>query len=205
MIKLVKSSDYTRDLSKQEIKDLQVKYIPFLKRSVRSGCIPTEMKKRLLHTTNWKEESNQEIYQFFSDIREHALTGLMDLQLLCDTLNEKELKRIFGTKPMATEDYPITKVILSLLPTKITPHHHPKVNAKLKEKLKKLQEEQEWRQFILHEIVVESLDWYTNSGIIKTDVLRRLFIDTMEAITTLSLGDKGIYRIKQDEYNQIAY
>jgi len=201
---MVKSSDYTQDLSKQEIKDLQEKYIPFLKRSVRSGCIPTEMKKRLLHKTNWKGESNQEIYQFFSDIRDHALTGLMDLQLLCDTLNEKELRRIFGTKPMATADYPITKVLLALLPTKTT-HHHPKVNAKLKEKFKKLSEEQEWRKFILHEIVIESLDWYTNSGIIKTDVLRRLFIDTMDALTVLGSGDKGIVRSTRDEYYPIAY
>jgi len=199
MIQMVKSSDYTQDLTKKEIKDLQAKHVPFLKRSKRSGFLPTETKKRLLRLTNWGEDvTNQEIYQFFSDIREHALSGLMDLQLLCNTLNEKELEKIFGIKSMATDDYPITKVLLSLLPESRTFRMKPK-------EIEKLQKEQEWRKFILHEVVVECLDWFANSGIFKTDIHERLLIDTMDAITTMSTGDKGIMRRTYNTYDRIVY
>ena len=195
---MVKSSDYTRDLTKKEIKDLQAKYTPLLNRSIRSGFLPTEMKKRLLHITNWKDDtSNQEIYQFFSDIREHAFTGLMDLQLICDTLNEKELQRIFGTKPYVAADYPITKVLNSLLPS---------TTFRLKKKEKEeIQKKQEWRKYILDEVVVEGLDWYVNSGLFKTDIHRRMLIDTMDAVTVMSTGDKRIIRNRPDSYNKIVW
>jgi len=180
---MVKSSDYTQDLSKKEIKDLQTKYKPSLKRSKRSGFLPTETKKRLLHLKNWeKDTSNQEIYQFFSDIREHALSGMMDLQLLCNTLNEKELKKIFGTKPTAVEDYPITKVLLSLLPESRT------LRMKSKEK-EKIQKQQEWRKIILNEVALETLYWYFHSGLFQTDAHTRLLAETMDAISVLSGGD----------------
>jgi len=188
---MVKSSDYTQDLSKKEIKDLQSRYVPYLKRSKRSGFLPTETKKRLLHLTNWESDtSNQEIYQFFSDIREHTLSGMMDLQLLCNTLNEKELKKIFGTKPTVVEDYPITKVLLSLLPESRTFRMKPKEKEKL-------QKEQEWRTVILNEMVLESLYWYFNSGLFKTDAHTRLLAETIDAISVLSGGDHMI----QTNYN----
>lgn len=183
---MAKTSDYTRDLSKKEIKDLQAKYTPYLKRSQRSGFLPTETKKRLLHLTNWKQDtSNQEIYQFFSNIREHTLSGMMDLQLLCSTLNEKELERIFGTKPTAQDEYPITKVLSSLLPESRTFRMKPK-------ELEKLLKDQEWRKVILNELVLEALYWYYNSRIFKTNTHSRLLAETIDAISWIANGDKHI-------------
>jgi len=196
---MTKSSDYTQELSKNQIKDLQSRFVPYLKRSKRSGFLPTETKKRLLHLTNWeKDTSNQEIYQFFSDVREHALSGMMDLQLLCRTLNEKELKRIFGTKPTASDDYPITKVLLFLLPESRTFRMKPK-------EIEKLQKEQEWRKVILNELVLESLYWYFYSGLFETDAHARLLADTMDAISVLSGGDHKIQTNYEVNLSRLAF
>ena len=54
-------------------------------------------------------------------------------------------------------------------------------------------------------MVVEGLDWYFNSGIFKTDIHKRMLIDTMDAVTVMSTGDKGIIRNRPDSYNKIVW
>ncbi|MGI0057172.1 MAG: hypothetical protein ACREAK_07340 [Nitrosarchaeum sp.] len=192
-----KSREYLRELNQSEIKDLKEKYEAHLK-PPRDGFLNKKQKELLLRFSNLpRGTTDRYIYDLFYEVRERAQSALIDLQLLCEVLNEKELQTIFGTKPMATADFPITKVLSSMLPS-YTFRMKP-------DNTEKLQKEQEWRKFILHEIVVKSLDWYTNSGIFKTDILRRLLIDTMDAITVLSTGDKGIIRTNFDSYHSIAY
>ena len=190
---MVKSSDYTRDLKSDEIKRLQAKYDAYLKRSKRSGFLPTETKKRLLRLTKWaKDTSNQEIYQFFSDIREHALSGLKDFQLLCETLNEKELEKVFTKeesyvfekKKIKNIRYPITELIKLLLP-------HPLfARPQTKEFMQSYMQEREWRKYILEDLVIESLLWYFNSGLFQTNSQQQILFDAIDAIQVNSSGKK---------------
>ncbi|MGI0102497.1 MAG: hypothetical protein ACREA7_07885 [Nitrosotalea sp.] len=94
---MTKASAYTRDLTQKEIKVLQAKYEPYLKKASRNrGFIPLEKTKRLLHITNWEEDtSSNDVYQFFSDLKSHTRTSFGDIQLICDTLKPSVLNDIF--------------------------------------------------------------------------------------------------------------
>ncbi|MDE1726095.1 MAG: hypothetical protein KGH89_02370 [Thaumarchaeota archaeon] len=95
---MTKSSGYSRDLTKKEIKDLQLKYSSQLKRT-RKGFIEVPVKQRLLHITNWEEGTTRDdVHRYFYEIREHAESALGDFLLLCDTLTEKQIKDIFEFK-----------------------------------------------------------------------------------------------------------
>lgn len=90
--------DYQRKLSKPEIKDLQERHAIHMKRS-RGGFLERPVKQRLLHATNWEEETGDiEISKYFYEIREHAKTAFGELLLLCDVLTEKQIKEIFQFK-----------------------------------------------------------------------------------------------------------
>src|SRR5256885_1102321 len=120
---MTKSSGYTRDLTHNEIKHLNLKYEKLMKRT-RGGFLSREVKERLLHITNWEVGiTSDEIYKYFYEIREHVKTAIGEFQLLCDVLTEKELRIIFGTKEQrsqAEDTYPITLLLSSLLPSMLS-------------------------------------------------------------------------------------
>lgn len=99
---MTKSSKYTRELSAKQIKTLQDRYSGYLKRT-RRGFLSASEKEKLLKIKKW-QESDHEIYQFFYEIRESAKTAFADFILLCDTLNEKEIREIFSN------DYSTNKI-----------------------------------------------------------------------------------------------
>jgi hypothetical protein len=189
---LTKSSGYTRDLTEGEIKDLKARYQAHMKRS-RSGFLSTQKRQRLLHITNWPEETQEsEVHQFFYDIREHAKAAIDDFRLLSEVLSEKEFEQIFGEKivePDNRERYPISVLFEVLIPKTV----HLKEGTVVTEILKK----QEWRKHVLDEITVKSLLWYVNSGIIQTDAHRRLLIDAADIIAVQSSGRK-LWWYRQD-------
>lgn len=163
-----------------------------MKRS-RGGFLSTEKRQRLLHITNWPEETQEdEIYRYFYDIREHAKAAIDDFRLLSEVLNEEEFQKIFGEKMVDDQNrerYPISVLFEVLIPKTV----HLKEGTVVTEILKK----QEWRKHVLDEITVKSLLWYVNSGIIQTDAHRRLLIDAADIIAVQSSGRK-LWWYRQD-------
>ena len=193
-----KSREYLRELKDDDIQNLKKEFKSHLK-PPRDGFLNKKQKERLLRITKWpRDTSNRNVYDFFYEIRERAESSLNDLKLLCEVLNEKELESIFGNKSMASEDYPITKVLLSLLPESRTFRMKPK-------EIEKLQKEQEWRKVILNELVLESLYWYFHSGLFETDAHTRLLADTMDAISVLSGGDHKIQTNYEVNLSRLAF
>jgi len=89
---------YQRTMSKSEIKELQEKYLIHMKRS-RGGFLERPVKQRLLHVTNWEEETDDtDISKYFYEVREHAKTAFEEFLLLCDVLTESQIKDIFQFK-----------------------------------------------------------------------------------------------------------
>lgn len=186
---MVKSSDYTRELTAKEIKLLQGKYNNHLNRT-RKGFLERPMVERLLHITNWKRDTtDQDIYQYFYEIREHVKTALVDLQLICETLHEDQLQEIFGKNDATSITYPITNVLKSLIPYPLL------FGSKAKEVMKKIEEKQQWRKYILEDVTIESLLWYFHSGIFKTELERNLIFDTIDAIQVRGTGKRQYSKI----------
>ncbi|MCH7561071.1 MAG: hypothetical protein IIC67_06870 [Thaumarchaeota archaeon] len=177
-----KYRQYSRDLSDKELETLRKKYSNHLKKS-KGGILSDKQRKRLLGYK--KKEHGTPDSDFWWKIKHSIQDSIMDIQLLCDIASEEELKDIFGTKPTASDEYPITKVLLSLLPESRTFRMKPK-------EIEKLQKEQEWRKVILNELVLESLYWYFHSGLFETHVHTRLLAETMDAISWVADGDQHI-------------
>jgi hypothetical protein len=184
-LEMTKSSGYTRDLTDKRIKDLKTRYQLHKKRS-RNGFLSTHTRERLLHITNWSEDTEvRDIYQFFYDIREHAKAAIDDFRLLSDVLTEKEFQQLLGQKIVDRnniERYPISILFDVLIPK----------TAHLKEGkiVTEILQEQEWRKEVLEEITKKSLMWYINSGLIQTDSHIRLLADAIDIIGVMSSGKK---------------
>lgn len=193
-----KSSVYTRKLTDKDIKALKQRYSRHMKRT-RMGFLSTAVKEQLLYYKNWPEETTtQEISQYFYEIREHAKAAIDDFRLLSEVLTESEFQHIFGEKiegDLIIEElnnqtyttknaprYPISLFFETLVPKTI----HLKDGAVTNE----IKEQQEWRKEVLEEITLKALDWYFDSGIITTDVHKRLLVDTADVIGLASSGKK---------------
>jgi len=185
--------EYLRELTEKEIKDLRAKYKKHVK-STRDGFLNTRIKQMFLHITNWESKiSDREIYDYFYEIRERTKSAIIDMQILCDVLSEKQLQTIFGTKeykPKAEDLYPIMEVLNSL----ITERYY----KGSKKKLEKIQKEREWRKLILEDVTARGLLWYYNSGILQTSLNRRLIQDSMETLQILS---SGVVKLSPDSVN----
>jgi len=190
-----KYRQYSRDLDTKELETLRKKYSTHLKKS-KGGILSDKQRKRLLGYK--KKEHGTPDSDFWWKIKHSIQDSIMDIQLICDIASEEELKDIFGTKPTASDDYPITKVLLSLLPESRTFRMKPK-------EIEKLQKEQEWRKVILNEIVLESLYWYFHSGLFETDAHTRLLAETMDAISVLSGGDYKIQTNYEVNLSRLAF
>lgn len=154
---MANSSDYTRTLTRNQIKDLQEKYEPVLKRS-RGGFLEIPVKEKLLHITNWeKTVTSREVSQYFYEIREHAKTALNDLGLLCDVLNEEQLQLIFGKNSLPSSsksEYPISNVLSTLIPERL------QIND-LEKRLWALDEEIQFREKRIQNDQVNKDNWDT--------------------------------------------
>lgn len=100
---MVDSSRYLRDLAKSDLAELRLKYALHMKRT-KSGFLEKPVKERLLGNKRWEEYSNDDdVYDFFYKIREHARTALGDFMLISDILSESQLKDIFCTEVQKEE------------------------------------------------------------------------------------------------------
>lgn len=187
-----KSREYTRELKEKEIKNLQSKYTSHVNSS-RYGFLNKKQKEKLLKITKWgRDTTNREITDFYYEVREGAALAIQDLQLLCETLNEDQLEKIFLTKDtfsylnkkIKTINYPITQLIESLIP------HQIFANQQTKEFMEKHMKERQWRKLILEDVVIAALLWYFHSGLFKTNAQQQLLFDAIDAIQVNSSGKK---------------
>jgi len=193
-----KSRDYLRYLKDKEIQNLKARYVNHVK-ITRSGFLNTNQKEKLLRITKWgRNSTNQEIQKFFYDIREQTTAAIRDFQLLCEVLNEDQLEKIFlqkrklivqETKEKFTQtEYPITKLIKSLIPYPIL------IGATAHQEMEKIEKEQHWRKYILEDLVIECLLWYYNSGLFETDVEQDILFDAIDVISVKVLGEKRYHK-----------
>lgn len=187
-----KSREYTRELKEKEIKNLQNKYTSHVNSS-RYGFLNKKQKEKLLKITKWgRDTTNREITDFYYEVREGAALAIQDLQLLCETLNEDQLEKIFLTKDtlyylnrkIETINYPITQLMESLIPHQI--FAVPQTKTFMQQHMK----EKQWRKLILEDLVIGSLSWYFHSGLFKTNAQKHLLFDTIDAIQVNSSGKK---------------
>jgi len=189
------SRKYLRDLSKGNIKTAQKAY-KFHIKPHRDGFLGKNHKEKILRLKKWREASDREVYDFFYDIRERARSALIDFQMLCEFLNEGQLQAIFTEqKKDVVGYYPLTLFLSALLPS-------PTFRLKPKQ-IEKLEKEQLWRKLVLEDLVIKALSWYDESGIFETDSHSRLLVDTMDAISIMSSGEKRIVRHDIDSYYQV--
>ena len=192
MVNKSKTREYTRELKEKEIKNLQRKYTSHVNSS-RYGFLNKKQKEKLLKITKWsRDTTNREIIDFYYEVREGAALAIQDLQLLCETLNEDQLEKIFLTKDsfyfhnkkIETINYPITQLMESLIP------HQIFANPQTKEFMERHMKERQWRKLILEDLVIESLLWYFHSGLFKTNAQQQLLFDAIDAIQVNSSGKK---------------
>jgi len=189
------SRKYLRDLSKGDIKTAQKAYKFHLKPK-RDGFLGKNHKQKILRLKKWRDTSDREVYDFFYEIRERARSALIDFQMLCEFLSEEQLQSIFTEQKKGSIGYyPLTLFLSALLPS---------TTFRLKPKqIEKLTKEQLWRKLVLEDLVIKALTWYDESGIFETDSHQRLLIDTMDAISIMSSGEKRIVRHETDSYYQV--
>jgi len=188
-----KSREYLRELNQTEIKNLKGRYANHVK-SKRDGYLNTKQKERLLRIIKWgRDTTDRDITDFFYEIRERATTAIRDLQLLCEVLSENQLEKIFlkkdvhpyEDKKLETISYPISELMEALLP------HPIFAREQTKEFMEKYMQERQWRKYILENLVIESLTWYFNSDLFKTNAQKQLLFNTIDAIQVNSSGKKS--------------
>jgi len=193
-----KARDYLRDLNDTEIKNLKARYANHVKIS-RSGFLNTNQKEKLLRITKWgRNSTNTDVYRLYSDIRKQAASAIRDFQLLSEVLNEDQLEKIFiktenipiqkSKKKFKTTSYPISELIKSLIPYPIL------IGYTAHKEMKKIEEEQQWRKYILEDLVIESLLWYYNSGIFETDAEQDIIFNAIDTISVKISGEKHYHK-----------
>lgn len=193
-----KSREYLRNLNEKQIQNLKARYANHVK-ITRAGFLNTHQKEKLLRISKWgRNSTNVEIQKFFYDIRERTANAIRDFQLLCEVLSENQLEKIFiekrkleiqETKEKFTHtDYPITKLIRTLIPYPIL------IGVKAKEEMQRIQKEQQWRQYILENLVIESLLWYYNSGLFKTDSELDIIFNAIDTISVKVSSEKHYHK-----------
>lgn len=190
-----KSRKYLREMSLGNAKTAQKAY-KFHMKPHRDGFLGKNHKQKILRLKKWRETSDREVFDFFYDIRERAKSALIDFNMLCEFLSEDQLKSIFTEQKKGVVGYyPLTLFLSALLPS-------PTARLKPKE-LEKLEKDQLWRKLVLEDLVLKALSWYDESGIFETDSHSRLLVDTMDAISIMSSGEKRVIRHNPDSYYTI--
>ncbi|CUR52045.1 protein of unknown function [Nitrosotalea devaniterrae] len=117
---MVKYREYSRELTPKELENLKKRYSNHLK-SAHGGFLTDKQRKRLLGMK--KKEQGTPDSDFWWRIRESTHDAIIDMKMICDIANEKELQEIFGTKQIKkqpNDKYPITEVLSSLLPSMLS-------------------------------------------------------------------------------------
>lgn len=199
---MVDSSKYLRDLTKNEINELSLKYFIHMKRA-KAGFLERPVKERLLRKTRWSEYTqDSDVYDFFYKIREHARTGIGDLLLLCDTLTETQLKEIFITQPTKEQLDPIKyntdvkvhdrmwqsiptleNVLRTILKDRET---YDIQNKKVWEKKELIEQSDAWKFFFAQSIVRICLEFFKNNSFITTKAHERLVEEVIDMLDSES-------------------
>lgn len=183
---MIKSSNYTRELTKKEIGTLQARYEGYCKRK-RRGFLSTNEKEKLLRIKKWQDADDQEIYQFFYDIRESAITAFSDFLLLCETLNEKQIIEIFSNdihvndemKLLKTPEcdelerfrrsHPLFKYVVEF----ILSDRSKFKSTKTEKELKSIYDDA-WQAYLAHDLIRICLNFFREHGFISTKAHERL-------------------------------
>src|SRR5690348_992672 len=114
---MVKYREYSRELTPKQVEDLRNRYSEHLKRA-RGGFLTDKQRKRLLGLK--KKEKGTPDADFWWRIKGSTRDALIDLKLICDISNEKELQKVFGiqhAESRSKDTFPITELLSSLLPS----------------------------------------------------------------------------------------
>lgn len=198
---MVESSNYLRDLSKNEIAGLQTKYDIHMKRT-KSGFLERPVKEKLLRKKRWSEYTqDDEVYDFFYKIREHAKTALGDLMLLCDVLTDSQLREIFEfkTEGELKKQLSITKFgseygkLLSFAPSlenflnSLTVSHDTKpVSPKVWDNRTLEVQPDSWKFYLVEHLIEISFEFLKQNGFITSKAHQRLVEEVMDMIISES-------------------
>src|SRR5574337_643649 len=170
------SSLYRRELTNNEIGSLKKTYEKHA-RSIARGFLTREQRMRLLELK--KKERGTTDSDFWYKLKRQSKNAIMELQMISDIANDKQLKEIFyeGTPTRS----PISELFVSLFP----------IN-------RKTDQDDLWRSSIMAQIVFRSLEWYLQNNTFPTESHQRLIRDTLDAISVTVYGvpydaQDGIY------------
>jgi len=179
-----KYSMYLRELKKNDLKSLNREYKEFI-HPRNSGVLTTLDKKKLLRLKNWEQETNEDdLSNFFFDIRAKAKSAMKDFELLCDVLTEEQLEMIFG-KIKNDEKSLFSELLAKLLPVK-----EKSKKKKMTKESRTLLKSKEWRKYLLSDMIVNGLLWYYESGVFRTSSHQRAIEDTIDAVSVMVTGEK---------------
>ena len=146
----------------------------------------TEDKQRLLGFKKWDRGTrDDQIYDFFSNIRKRAERAFVDIEILTETLNEEQLKEIFGKKENDE------KSLFSELLAKLLPVEEVFKKMKMTKEERVLLESKEWRKYLLSDMIDKGLSWYYYSGIFRTFSHQRTIKDAIDAVSIMVTGEES--------------
>lgn len=187
-----KTSTYTRDLSKNQIKELKEKYSDHLSRT-RQGFLSMPVKQRLLKIKKMEREmTNEEKQRYFYDIREHAKTAFGDFLLLMDTLQDSQIKEIFEGQNLSLKEMNQLKQVktnedstkffqklpsfLNLLTTLFSEHE---------------EKDDSWKAYTSYYVVMACTKFLREHNFISTKAHERL-LDEVENMINVEIA-RGVY------------
>lgn len=176
-----KYRSYLREMNQKRIDSLNIEYKDSVKPR-NSGFLSTKDKEKILHIRNWEQETNEDdLYNFFFDIREKAKSAIKDFELLCDTLTEDQLEKTFGKNKTSHS-------LVSHLIQKLIPASSHITSKKMKKYEKESLMNKEWRKDLLNDIIIDGLEWNLHSGLIKTQTEQRTIKEAADVISVASTG-----------------
>lgn len=169
--------EYRRKLSKNSKLSLQKKYADHLKFS-RGGFLSTNRRKRLLEL-KLGEKSTPEA-DFWYKIKRYARDAIVDLQMICETANDNQIKEIFQSFPIKKTKKPNEPVDWSLFVSISTV-----LNSVLVFDWRSKETGDLWQTFLLKDIMNECLNYISLNGILMTKSHQRLIEEMRDLIDAI--------------------
>lgn len=166
---MTKNSEYTRDLTKNELKSLINRYDSHLK---SRGFLSPNRKKRILGLK--KKERGTPDSDFWSKIRVAAKNAITDLELLSEICSDDVLEDIF--RELRKEDHQerdkgnYKRTTIPLVLSRIFRTYRQPIDYS------------QWKVQLCAKIITESIYYLRNNPRYKTRLHERLFDDVLDTV-----------------------